>query len=36
MPDLTQDHIEKALSKVVDIHTNQDIVTSKSVNTIAG
>jgi len=34
MPDLTQDHIEKALSKVIDIHTNQDIVTSKSINAI--
>jgi len=34
MPDLTQDHIEKSLSKVVDIHTNQDIVTSKSVDSI--
>ena len=34
MPDLTQDHIEKALSKVIDIHTNQDIVTSKSINSI--
>ena len=34
MPDLTQDHIEKALSKVIDIHTNQDIVSSKSINSI--